>query len=299
MDRAIIVDLVPGSQQEESSAWASRMLGLGSIIGYLIGGANLTKAFGWISSSQIKLISLLAVAIFIITHALTCYAVTERVLLANAPSHSYSLLATLKSIWTTFRTLPLPIWRVMQAQLCSWIAMFALLFYSSTWVAEIYLKQNSNGADDLSNVSEEIADAATRAGSRALLLQSVIIFSTSVVLPFLVTSTGAAHTRSPPKERFRFANTDLAAEDDLSARVLTKLDSVYEWLHSHLPTLPFPWLRLPVAWGISQIAFTILMWSTWLVTGVVGASLIIALSGITMGMAMWAPFALVRLQSTF
>lgn len=117
-----------------------RRLGTGSLIGFFISGSDLTIPFGWISSSQIKLISLLAIITFIFTHSLTCYSVTERILLANQAGHSSSLTSTLKSIWSTFRTLPLPIWRVMQVQILSWLAMFAVMFYSSTWVRPFSLR---------------------------------------------------------------------------------------------------------------------------------------------------------------
>jgi solute carrier family 45 protein 1/2/4 len=35
-DRALVVDTLPPAQQEEGSAWAGRMFGMGSVIGFFV-----------------------------------------------------------------------------------------------------------------------------------------------------------------------------------------------------------------------------------------------------------------------
>jgi solute carrier family 45 protein 1/2/4 len=35
-DRALVVDTLPPSQQEEGSAWAGRMFGFGSVAGFFV-----------------------------------------------------------------------------------------------------------------------------------------------------------------------------------------------------------------------------------------------------------------------
>jgi solute carrier family 45 protein 1/2/4 len=66
----------------------------------------------------------------------------------------------------------------------SWIAWFPVLFYSSTWVGDIYKTAaiaNGRAEDD-----PTLSDEAIRAGSVALLYSSVLSFAISVVAPFFI-----------------------------------------------------------------------------------------------------------------
>jgi solute carrier family 45 protein 1/2/4 len=36
MDRALLVDILPASEQEAGNAWAGRMFGLGSVMGFFV-----------------------------------------------------------------------------------------------------------------------------------------------------------------------------------------------------------------------------------------------------------------------
>ena len=36
VDRALLVDTIPSSEQASGNAWAARMLGVGSVIGYFM-----------------------------------------------------------------------------------------------------------------------------------------------------------------------------------------------------------------------------------------------------------------------
>lgn len=36
MDRTLLVDVLPVSEQEKGNAWAGRMFGLGSVIGFFV-----------------------------------------------------------------------------------------------------------------------------------------------------------------------------------------------------------------------------------------------------------------------
>lgn len=143
------------------------------------------------------------------------------------------------------------------------------------------MEQYSNG-QDLADATEELATAATRAGSRALLYQSLVIVTTSIIVPFLVSAPGNSATRSPPGERVRWADAD--GEGGLLTRLLVIVDLAQDVIASRMPTLPLPWLSLPMAWAIAEGVFSLLMFCTWFVSGVVGASIIVALTGITMAM---------------
>lgn len=66
----------------------------------------------------------------------------------------------------------------------SWIAWFPVLFYSSTWVGDIYKAaaiENGRAKDD-----PTLSDEAIRAGSLALLYSSVLSFAISIIAPFFI-----------------------------------------------------------------------------------------------------------------
>lgn len=72
----------------------------------------------------------------------------------------------------------------------SWIAWFPVLFYSSTWVGDIYKAAaiaNGRAEDD-----PTLPDEATRAGSLALLYSSVLSLGISVVAPFFIHPSGTS-----------------------------------------------------------------------------------------------------------
>jgi solute carrier family 45 protein 1/2/4 len=57
------------------------------------------------------------------------------------------------------------------------------MFYGSTWVGEIYLRHDAPKTDD-------VLSQVGRVGSTALIIHSVVGFTTAIVLPWLVTSPG-------------------------------------------------------------------------------------------------------------
>ena len=81
--RSLIVDTLPISKQQLGSAWASRMIAVGHLVGYAIGTIDLVKVFGsLLGDSQFKQVTFLAAAFFVSSVATTCWAVQERVLIS-------------------------------------------------------------------------------------------------------------------------------------------------------------------------------------------------------------------------
>lgn len=82
--RSLIVDTLPISKQHMGASWASRMVGVGSLIGYAAGAADLKSILGpAFGDSQFKQLTAVAAIIFCSTVGITCYAVTERVLISD------------------------------------------------------------------------------------------------------------------------------------------------------------------------------------------------------------------------
>jgi len=94
------VDTLPAQKQEIGNAWASRMVAGGHLVGYLMyldlsrdianvrGFANLTKVFFFIGDTQLKVICFLSTIGLFFTVGITCYAVSERVLIKRGFIHT-------------------------------------------------------------------------------------------------------------------------------------------------------------------------------------------------------------------
>ncbi|CAD6566115.1 MAG: hypothetical protein CYPHOPRED_000358 [Cyphobasidiales sp. Tagirdzhanova-0007] len=293
-DRALIVDVLPVSQQEEANAWAARLAGAGSILGFWVGNVDLTSSFGFLGSTQIKILSLFAIIAMMATHAVTIFAVEERVLLddgdvGTATGRRNIVVESLKDIWRTFRTLPLPIWDICKIQAFAWGGWFPILFFSTTYIAEIYETRQPTPTDPSTSASytnaalPHEADPGTRAGSRAMFLQSLFSFVMSVLLPFFVNSLVPSNSSAARQARL---------PDDRGAYALNWTDSAVARLSGLLPTLPIPWLDLNLLWAISHVVFAVLMFATWLVGAVWSATLILTLVGFSWAVTGWAPTAL-------
>lgn len=262
MDRALLVDVVPHDQQEEVNAWASRLQSVGSIVGYLIGGANLVKPFGWLAGTQIKLITIFSIIAFVASHAITFWSVSERVLVAssahdeNANQTFFTTIKhTLRNIHVTFKQLSQSIRHIFIIQFFAWFGLFSILFFSSTWITEIYLI--SKGVEELGpGADPQLEDDATRTASMALMAQSVVFFITSVIAPLAIVqqpSDHASHSRYVPQQ---------------------------SWFAQRWPDTwpPFPNITLPQIWAASLAWHSILMAFSWFVSGWRAASVLVALT---------------------
>jgi solute carrier family 45 protein 1/2/4 len=230
---------------------------------------------------------------------------------------------SLKEIWTTYQNLPLPIWHICKVQAFAWGGWFPILcvlltftsvsategqwcsFFSTTYVAEIYSSSHpvlGTPAGSPSTTLPHEADPGTRAGSRAMFLQSVFTFIMSIILPFFVNSSAylsrssnspSKHDSSLPnpvashsnhsRSKVRLSNDHAATSERSSTASLgryTKPNTDHPFLDrilERLPTIPFPWLDLDLLWAISHVAFAVLMFSTWFVGAVWSATLILSL----------------------
>ncbi|RIA98477.1 major facilitator superfamily domain-containing protein [Glomus cerebriforme] len=257
--RVLIVDCLPPSQQEEGTAWAGRMVGIGSVFGYFMGFVDLVEVFPFLGKTQLQVLCVIASVILLTSDVITCWAVTEQIYTRSTDKSTSALITayeTLSSIIKSFRSLPKYIQLICNVQFFAWIGWFPFLFYSTTWIAEIH----SRFANDSSEgSSDDSVGESTRAGSFSLLLYSIVSLTASFVLPFLVSPTGAIATK-------------------------------FSW--KQLCQLPFVFLTVPKLWTISHLIFALSMLSTWFVTNGTQASVIISLCGIAWAITMWAPFSL-------
>lgn len=110
---------------------------MGSILGFWVGNVDLLGAFSFLGDSQIKILSVFASLTLVIAHAITIFAVEERILLDDgmesvAVRDRFSfvdnmVVTSLRSLWATFRTLPPPIWDICKVQAFTWGGWFPIL----------------------------------------------------------------------------------------------------------------------------------------------------------------------------
>jgi solute carrier family 45 protein 1/2/4 len=138
--RAFIVDCAPAHQQESANAMASRITGLGNIIGYVAGYVDLPQYLWFLGDSQFKILCAIASIALGATVLLSTSTIKERDprLDGPAPKDKPSPFYFFFTIFKSIKRLPPQIKRVCQVQFFAWIGFFPLLFYTSSYVGEIY-----------------------------------------------------------------------------------------------------------------------------------------------------------------
>ena len=133
--RALLIENSPQSRQSVTSAWASYLTGVGSILGYISGVVDLPRLFSSLSLTQFQLLTIIASCALVFTVSLSCIAVTESnssAILQTSSIKSAGWRAIVKELKFAFRILPQRILTVYQIQFCAWLAWFPFLYYGST-----------------------------------------------------------------------------------------------------------------------------------------------------------------------
>ncbi|KOS19394.1 General alpha-glucoside permease [Escovopsis weberi] len=272
--RAFIVDCGPAHQQEAANSMASRMTGIGNILGFVAGYANLTKPLSFLGDTQFKILCVLASLALAASVVFSCLVIKERDprLEGPAPRNTHGVASFFASIFRSIRRLPPQILRVCQVQFCGWVGFFPLLFYTSSYIGEIYVQPFLEADPNMSPADiDRLYEDATRIGSFALLVNSVVSLLTNVFLPFFVAPTYDSH---------------LADGSSAGAAAGS----------SFLDRLRIPGFTLKRAWFGSLILFAVVMVSTLFVRSVNGAITLIGLAGITWAITLWAPFAIISAE---
>lgn len=124
---------------------------------------------------------------------------------------------------------------------------------------------------------DRLYEQATRIGTFALLINSVVSLLTNVFLPFFIAPTYDS--------RSAFSGESTASGDGSE-------EEGTPWLNY----LHIPGFTLKRAWFGSLIIFAGAMFSTVFVTTVEAATALIALAGITWAMTLWAPWAIISAE---
>ncbi|KAF2766710.1 hypothetical protein EJ03DRAFT_277544 [Teratosphaeria nubilosa] len=304
--RAFIVDNAPTHQQDSANAWASRMSGVGNIIGYLFGYVNLPKYLWFFGDTQFKVLCVIASIALAVTLLVSCISIKERdPRLEGDPEKSEAgVFAFFKGLWHSMRKLPTQIARVCQVQFFAWIGWFPFLFYITTYIGEIYTEPYFE--DNLRKPPSErftpdeidtIMEAGTRQGTFALLIFALTTFAASVILPFIIASSYKAPEPEPRTPMTPGARTPATPGTP-------GLGGYFDWRQPapgrrfwRTPRrIEIPWLTLRRAWLLSHVLFFALCWCTFFVRDVLTATVLVALIGIPWALTNWAPFALIAAE---
>lgn len=263
---------------------ASRFVGIGNIVGYLAGYVDLPKMVWFLGDTQFKDLCAIASVALASTVALSCLFIHERDPRLEGPpaKDKPGVLAFFKKIFASIKRLPPQTKKVCQVQFCAWIGFFPLLFYTSEYIAEIFvepfLEENPNMTPE---ELDKLYERATREGTFALLIFAIIGLVTNVFLPFFIDpvydSQPAITAEAPGEGPATLKDYD---EDQKS------------WLDY----LVIPGFTLRRAWMFAQILFTVCMLCTVFVRTVTAATALIGLVGITWALTLWAPWAIISAE---
>jgi solute carrier family 45, member 1/2/4 len=157
------------------------------MLGYIAGAVDLVGwTGGFIGGTQFAVLSVFAATSILGCCALTCWAVTERVLISTGHEGTkQGSFRFVRQIVHKLLHLPPRIQAICWAQFWAWIGWFPFLFYNTTWVGETYFRYE---APEEARKSKDILGDMGRIGSTSLVIYSTITFTGAWLLPLLVTS---------------------------------------------------------------------------------------------------------------
>jgi solute carrier family 45 protein 1/2/4 len=261
---------------------ASRLTGIGNIIGYVFGYINLPKYMWFFGNTQFKVLCVIASVALGSTVAISCSTIKERDPRLEGPAarDKGGIIALFKGIFRSIRHLPPQTRKVCEVQFFAWIGWFGFLFYLSTWIGELYVQpfviENPHMTPE---ELEHLYEKATRVGTFALLIWAITSLSSNLFLPFIVASTFEAPASSAVSIASR------GSQKSYTTRFERFLDR-----------LVIPWLSLRRAWMISLIIFAFSMFSTLIIDTPTVATIVVGIVGIPWAMTLWAPFAIISAE---
>ncbi|KAK2873753.1 hypothetical protein FQN49_002099 [Arthroderma sp. PD_2] len=314
--RAFIVDNAPAHQQEAANAWASRLTGIGNIVGYISGYMKLPDILPFFGNTQFKVLCVIASISLGLTLSASCLYITERDPRLEGPpkSENPGVIAFFVQVFKSMRRLPPRIRKVCEVQLCAWVGWFPFLFYSTTYVGQLYVNPIFDKHPNLSKDEIDAAwETATRIGTFALLIYAITSFAGSIILPLIIVPTYRPTVDpediSPPSNRPYLSNRPSTSTLSFTASAGAAIESAaIEPIHdpsrpteegrlsSILSKLQIPGLTLRRLWLISHILFALCMFSTVLVSSPAAGTAVIAIVGLSWALTLWAPFALISAE---
>ncbi|KAK9234162.1 major facilitator superfamily domain-containing protein [Lipomyces kononenkoae] len=265
--RAFIVDNVPIHQQQVANAWAAVLTGVGNMIGFILGTMNLPKDFPFLGNTQFKCLAAIASLALVVSVGLACKYIKEKdprfdLYLRSQRVKRRSIPHFFRETMHGISRLSPQVRLICDTEFFAWTGYFPMLFYTTTYVGEMYYQEVIHARDPSSPslTSDEIDklwEEATRYASWSLLFYSLTSLIANILLPLIIAPS--------------YSNPDLTKPSPFRIK----------------------WLTLPRSWMLSHIVFAVAMLSTFFIHTGRQATIMIAVLGIPWAHALWAPFALI------
>ena len=265
---------------------ASRITGVGNIVGYIAGYINLPRFAWWLGDTQFKDLCAIASIALASTVIVSCLFIKERDPRLEGPptkNERPGVISFFATIFTSIKRLPPQIKKVCIVQFCAWIGFFPMLFYTSSYIGEIYVEPELEKNPNMTpGELDDLYERATQVGTFALLIFSIVSLLTNVFLPFFI---------APTYDSQPVLSVEAPGEGPAES-----LHSFGSETKTWLDYLIIPGFTLRRAWMYSQILFTICMFCTVFVRTVAAATALIGLVGITWALTLWAPWAIISAE---
>ena len=259
--RALIIDSCPARQQSTAAAWSARFNGLGAVA---ISASAFADVEAWapiLGETKFKALCVLAVLALGAATAPVC------ALVLDEPSREigarHGAVSLFVRLWRTVGGLPPVTRQVCKVQFCAFTAWFSVLYYSTTYVYQIFvIDQHVHLDPDIfGNADPRLIEIGKHAGTRASLVFACATFASSLILPLIA-----------------------------RASVLQQ-DSGH-----NVPVVTICTLPLGRVWYLAHCLFAALMFLSCFVYTVPAATIIVGALGIAWSIASWAPYALISTE---
>lgn len=255
--RSLIVDVCPSAQQSLASAWAGRFTGFGNILGYILGSIPLPFLASDHEAWRFRCMALFAVTLLSISVAVTVHFIQE-----ESPEEALYeqddaslLVRTFRGVVQGLATMPPKARRVCKVQFFSAMGWFGFLFYSTSYVSELYLGEIGTAGVKHSSAHK---DSGMRLATTSSLLFALVALGMNVVLP---------HIKSCFEDRAP------SGKDNVWSRV--------EYF-----------CQIHILWALGHLLYAFLALSTFAISSSTGGTVAVTLAGLSWGVTQWAPFAL-------
>ncbi|EUC29974.1 hypothetical protein COCCADRAFT_39707 [Bipolaris zeicola 26-R-13] len=258
---ALAVDNCPAHQQVTAAAWTARFNGLGAVA---ISASAFADVEAWapiLSETKLKALYMLAVL------ALGAAITPACVLIRDEPSKDIGMhrgaVSIFARLWTLAGNLPPVTRQVCKVQFCAFTAWFSVLYYSTTYVYQVFVIDQHVHLDPeiFGSADSRLVDIGKQAGTRASFVFASITFASSLLLPLIARYSA----RQPASGR-------------------------------SIPTVTIFSLSLGHVWYLAHCLFATLMFLTCFVYTVPAATTVVGMLGIAWSVASWAPYALISTE---
>jgi solute carrier family 45 protein 1/2/4 len=266
----------------------------------LCGGLNLPSIFPFLGNTQFKVLCAIAALFMFMTASISSFAITERdPRIYGDVAQDQGLLGLFRDLYQSIRRLPLQISRICQVQFFAWMGWFPFLFYTTTFIGEIYVDPILRANPSMTKEEIDLIwERGTRRGTTALLVFAITTFLSSVFLPFIIPptyqnplsayKTGTSTPLTP-------SASGLSTSSYFPSRP-TGWQRVHARVFSLLSNIQIPGLTLRRAWFFSHIVFAICMALTFLINSTTLATVLVGFIGVPWALTQWAPFALIAAE---